>query len=140
ASRESPCSIPTICTRRRRRIAMTGPTCWRCERRAPTEDSTEHGPNAGAFRCRGEQRGETMSMRWEDFRQSGNIEDRRGEDYGSGGGGGLSFGGGGLGIGTMIVLGIIGYALGIDPRILISGAEMASGGSRSVYVEPQRQQ
>ena len=78
-------------------------------------------------------------MRWEDFRQSGNIEDRRGEDYGGGGGGGLSFGGGGLGIGTMIVLGIIGYALGIDPRILISGAEMASG-TRSGYVEQQRPQ
>ncbi|MDB5643726.1 MAG: uncharacterized protein JWN07_3043 [Hyphomicrobiales bacterium] len=78
-------------------------------------------------------------MRWEDFRQSGNIEDRRGDDNGGGGGGGLSFGGGGLGIGTMIVLGILGYALGIDPRILISGAEMATGGSRSGYVEPQRQ-
>jgi uncharacterized protein len=78
-------------------------------------------------------------MRWEDFRQSGNIEDRRGEGFGGGGGGGLSFGGGGLGIGTMIVLGIIGYALGIDPRILISGAEMASG-TRSGYVEQQRPQ
>jgi hypothetical protein len=77
-------------------------------------------------------------MRWEDFRQSGNIEDRRGDGSGGGGGGGLSLGGGGLGMGTMIVLGIIGYALGIDPRILISGAEMATGGSRSGYVEQQR--
>ena len=77
-------------------------------------------------------------MRWEDFRQSGNIEDRRGDD-GGGGGGGLPFGGGGLGIGTMVVLGILGYALGIDPRLLISGAEMATGGSRSGYSEPQRQ-
>ncbi len=76
-------------------------------------------------------------MRWEDFRQSGNIEDRRGDD--GGGGGGLPFGGGGLGIGTMVVLGILGYALGIDPRLLISGAEMATGGSRSGYSEPQRQ-
>jgi hypothetical protein len=76
-------------------------------------------------------------MRWEDFRQSGNIEDRRGDD-GGGGGGGLPFGGGGLGIGTMVVLGILGYALGIDPRLLISGAEMATGGSRSGYSEPQR--
>ncbi len=78
-------------------------------------------------------------MRWEDFRQSGNIEDRRGDDGGGGGGGGLPFGGGGLGIGTMVVLGIVGYALGIDPRILISGAEMATGGARSGYAEPQRQ-
>ncbi len=33
-------------------------------------------------------------------------------------------GGGGLGIGTIIVLGLIGWALGIDPRILIGGAEI----------------
>ena len=79
-------------------------------------------------------------MRWEDFRQSGNIEDRRGDDgSSSGSSGGLPFGGGGLGIGTMVVLGILGYALGIDPRLLISGAEMATGGSRSGYAEPQRQ-
>jgi len=39
-------------------------------------------------------------------------------------------GGGGLGIGTIVVLGIIGYALGIDPRILIGGAEMMSGGGQ----------
>jgi predicted metalloprotease len=35
---------------------------------------------------------------------------------------------GGLGIGTIAILGIIGYALGIDPRLLIGGAEMLSGG------------
>jgi predicted metalloprotease len=82
-------------------------------------------------------------MKWEDFRQSGNIEDRRGDSEGGGGGGGFSLpgGGGGLGIGTMIVLGLIGYALGIDPRILISGAEMVNGGgNRSSYVEPSRPQ
>jgi predicted metalloprotease len=64
-------------------------------------------------------------MKWEDFRQSENIEDRRGSDDSGGGG----FGGGSsghLGLGAMIVLGIIGYALGIDPRVLIGGAEMAS--------------
>ena len=37
-------------------------------------------------------------------------------------------GGGGLGIGTIIVLGLIGWALGIDPRILIGGAEILTGG------------
>ncbi|MBX9738451.1 MAG: zinc metallopeptidase [Beijerinckiaceae bacterium] len=78
-------------------------------------------------------------MKWEDFRQSDNIEDRRG-DGGGGGGFSLPGGGGGLGIGTMIVLGILGYALGIDPRILISGAEMVTGGNRSGYVEQQRPQ
>ena len=84
-------------------------------------------------------------MKWEDFRQSDNIEDRRGEE-GGGGGGGFSIpmgggGSGGLGIGTIIVLGIIGYALGIDPRILIGGAEMVSGGrTQQVQQAPARQQ
>lgn len=76
-------------------------------------------------------------MRWEDFRQSDNIDDRRGEDF-SGSGGGLPFGGGGLGIGTILVLGILGYALGIDPRILIGGAEVISQRNQTQYVEPAR--
>lgn len=68
-------------------------------------------------------------MRWKDFRQSDNLHDQRG----SGGGGGLRFPGGGggrggLGIGTIVVLGLVGWALGIDPRLLIGGAEMLSGG------------
>ena len=33
---------------------------------------------------------------------------------------------GGIGIGIIVVLGLIGWALGIDPRILIGGAEMMS--------------
>jgi predicted metalloprotease len=63
-------------------------------------------------------------MKWEDFRQSDNVEDRRGDSqYAGGGGGGSS---GHLGLGAMIVLGLIGYAFGIDPRLLIGGAEMVS--------------
>jgi predicted metalloprotease len=39
---------------------------------------------------------------------------------------------GGMGIGTVVVLGLIGWALGIDPRVLISGAEqMVSKGSQT---------
>ncbi len=77
-------------------------------------------------------------MRWEDFRQSANVEDRRG-DEGDVGVAGLPFSGGGLGIGTVIVLGLIGYMLGIDPRLLISGAEMAGVGRSQPQYE-QRQQ
>ena len=69
-------------------------------------------------------------MRWEDFRRSDNIEDVRGDGGGfSQGGGGFPIpgGGGGLGIGTIIVLGLIGWFLGIDPRILIGGAEVFTG-------------
>src|SRR5579872_6462881 len=76
-------------------------------------------------------------MRYDDFRRSDDIEDRRGEDgggmMGGGGGIGLPMGGGGLGIGTLIVLGLISYAFGIDPRILIGGAEVLSGGQNSSY-------
>lgn len=66
-------------------------------------------------------------MRWEDFRRSDNIEDVRGEGGYSGGGGFQIPGGGGLGIGTIIILGLIGWFLGIDPRILIGGAEVFTG-------------
>jgi adenylosuccinate synthase len=51
-------------------------------------------------------------MRWEDFRQSENVEDRRGDSEGVGASG-MPFSGGGLGVGTVIVLGLIGYVLGI---------------------------
>src|SRR3974390_1072158 len=73
-----------------------------------------------------EKRGE-IAMQYDDFRRSTDIEDRRGES-GGGGGLGLPMGGGGLGIGTIIVLGLISYAFGIDPRLLIGGAEILSGG------------
>src|SRR6202795_4752913 len=68
-------------------------------------------------------------MRYDDFRRSDDIEDRRDDSGGGGGGFGIPMGGGGgLGIGTMIVLGLVGYAFGIDPRILIGGAEILTGG------------
>src|SRR3954447_191501 len=71
-------------------------------------------------------------MRWEDLPSSGNIEDRR---SGGGFGGGLPGGAGGLGIGGMVVLGLIGWGLGIDPSILIGGAEMLNRGGSS-YQQP----
>ena len=61
-------------------------------------------------------------MRWEDFRRSDNVEDRRGDTQYAGGGGSS----GHLGIGAMVILGLIGFAFGIDPRLLIGGAEMVS--------------
>lgn len=68
-------------------------------------------------------------MRWDDFRQSENVEDFRGSGGGGGGGGfGMPGGAGGLGVGTVLVLTLVGWAVGIDPRLLISGAEMVGGG------------
>lgn len=72
-------------------------------------------------------------MRWEDFRTSENVEDRRGQGGGGGGFGIPMGGGGGLGIGTIVVLGLVGWALGIDPRLLIGGAEMLNRGGGSSY-------
>jgi hypothetical protein len=69
-------------------------------------------------------------MRLDDLPESSNIEDRRQE--GGGGFGGMPGGRGGLGIGTVLVLGLVGWALGIDPRLLIGGAEMLSGGDQEV--------
>jgi hypothetical protein len=67
-------------------------------------------------------------MRWEDFRRSDNVEDRRADDASADAGGTPSFGGAGqLGLGTVIILGLIGWALGIDPRVLIGGAEVVQG-------------
>ena len=68
-------------------------------------------------------------MRLDQLPRSDNVEDRRSED------GGASFripgGRGGLGIGTIIVLGLVGYWLGIDPSVLIGGAEILTGGGTS---------
>ncbi|MFG1361943.1 KPN_02809 family neutral zinc metallopeptidase [Xanthobacter versatilis] len=65
-------------------------------------------------------------MRWDDFRSSDNVEDRRG-DGGGGGGFQMPGGRGGLGIGTIIIVGIVGWALGINPALLIGGLEAING-------------
>ena len=65
-------------------------------------------------------------MRLDELPRSDRIDDRRG-------GPGIPMGrAGGLGIGTIIILGLIGWALGINPLYLIGGAEMLSrsGGSQ----------
>jgi len=64
-------------------------------------------------------------MRLDELPQSDRIEDRRG------GLSGPAARRGGLGIGAIIVLGLIGWALGIDPRVLIGGAEMMSRGGQT---------
>jgi len=64
-------------------------------------------------------------MRIDELPKSDRIEDRRG------GLGRIPGGRGGLGIGTIVVLGLIGWALGIDPRLLIQGAESISGNDKA---------
>jgi uncharacterized protein len=72
-------------------------------------------------------------MRLDQLPRSDNVEDRRGQDggYGPGGGFRIPGGRGGLGIGTIVVLGLLGWWLGIDPSILIGGADILSGGGSS---------
>ncbi len=55
-------------------------------------------------------------MRLDELPKSARIEDRRG----------VTVARGGIGVGTIVVLGLIGWALGIDPRLLIGGAQMMS--------------
>ena len=64
-------------------------------------------------------------MRIDELPKSDRIEDWRGELSG------IPGGRGGLGIGTIVVLGLIGWALGIDPRVLIQGAETISGNDQA---------
>jgi len=71
-------------------------------------------------------------MRLDELPRSDKVEDRRG-----GGLGGLRMGGG-IGIGTIIILGIVGWALGINPLYLIGGAEILSrlGGGSTQQPQP----
>src|SRR5262245_14783104 len=68
-------------------------------------------------------------MRFDQLPRSDNVEDRRGD-----GPRGFPMGrGGGIGLGTIVVLGVIAWALGINPLYLIGGAEILSrmgGGSQ----------
>ena len=60
-------------------------------------------------------------MRIDELPRSEKIEDRRA----------VRMRAGGIGIGTLIVLGLIGWALGINPLLLIGGAEILSRGGQS---------
>src|SRR3984885_8482480 len=62
-------------------------------------------------------------MRWDDFRRSSSVEEERGAS-----GGGVPGGAGGLGIGTVIIIGLISWYFGIDPSVLLNGAQILSGG------------
>jgi uncharacterized protein len=69
-------------------------------------------------------------MRDDDLRASTNIDDRRGMRGAARGGG--------LGIGALLVVGLLSWATGIDPRLLLGGLEMIEGGGSPTAVEGQR--
>jgi predicted metalloprotease len=75
-------------------------------------------------------------MKWEGQRRSDNVEDRRGA--GGGGFGGIGgIGGRGIGLGTVVIALIGGWALGINPLTLL-GMLSGDGGAPSAQVAPAR--
>ena len=64
-------------------------------------------------------------MRTDDFRPSSNVEDDREVSASRGG---MPGGKGGLGIGTIIVVTLISWYFGIDPGVLLNGAQILLGG------------
>jgi hypothetical protein len=74
-------------------------------------------------------------MRLDDFRESDNVEDRRG----SSGGGGLPIGKGGIGLGGLVVVLLISYFTGINPATLLGGYEAINGGNGGGQTTQQRE-
>src|SRR5262245_33576260 len=73
-------------------------------------------------------------MRIDQLPRSDRVEDRRGR--------GSPLGrAGGLGLGTIVILGLLGWALGINPLYLIGGAEVLSrmGGGSTEQSQPAPQ-
>jgi len=80
-------------------------------------------------------------MDWQGGPVSSNIEDRRDGSGGDGGGmvTGIGGGGGGLGIGAIILIFVISYFTGINPQILMGGAQILTGnGGNAGYVQQQQ--
>jgi len=68
-------------------------------------------------------------MRTDDLRPSDNVEDDR--EASASRGGGMPGGAGGLGIGAVIIIGLISWYFGIDPSVLLNGAQILTGGGSS---------
>ena len=73
-------------------------------------------------------------MRTDDFRPSNNVEDDREQSASRGG---MPGGAGGLGIGTVIIVGLISWYFGIDPSVLLNGAQILTGGGSSTQQTDQ---
>ncbi|MEO6017944.1 MAG: neutral zinc metallopeptidase [Polaromonas sp.] len=74
-------------------------------------------------------------MKWEGNRESDNVEDRRDDGGGGGFSGGGLLGGRSIGIGTIVVALLGGWAFGINPLTILS---MLSGGSPTAQVQQQQ--
>jgi uncharacterized protein len=74
-------------------------------------------------------------MKWEGNRESDNVEDRRDDSGGGFSGGGGLLGGRSIGIGTIVVALLGGWALGINPITILN---LLSGGGAPVQVQQQQ--
>jgi len=70
-------------------------------------------------------------MRTDDFRRSSNVEDDREASASRG-----MPGGAGVGIGVVVVCTLVGWYLGIDPTVLINGAQQILGGGSTEQSSP----
>jgi len=64
-------------------------------------------------------------MRTDDFRPSDNVEDDREQSASRGG---MPGGAGGLGIGAVVIITLVSWYFGIDPSVLLNGAQILTGG------------
>ena len=74
-------------------------------------------------------------MKWEGNRESDNVEDRRADGGGGFGGGGGLLGGRSIGIGTIVVALLGGWAFGINPLTIIG--MLSGGGAPTAQVQQQ---
>ena len=74
-------------------------------------------------------------MKWEGNRESDNVEDRR-DDGGGGGGGFGGFGGRSIGIGSIVIALLGGWAFGINPLTILN--LLSGGGSPTAQVQQQQ--
>ena len=74
-------------------------------------------------------------MKWEGQEQSDNVEDRRGDGAGSGGGGLPFIGGRGIGIGTIAIALVAGWIFGINP-LTVLGLLSGDGAAPAVQQQP----
>src|SRR5262249_60781928 len=70
-------------------------------------------------------------MRTDDFRRSSNVEDDREASASRG-----MPGGGGFGIGVVIIGALVGWYFGMDPSVLLNGAQQILGGGSSEQSSP----
>ena len=71
-------------------------------------------------------------MRIDDFRRSANVEDDREASASRG----VPGGAGGLGIGVVVIVTLVGWYLGIDPNVLLNGAQQILGGGSMEQSSP----